>query len=100
MWRGDNIFDSLRPDLIFIGSKTVVSIRCIILTHFITPGGGLSFGRVFIGNNVFIGANVIICKPVTIGDRAFVAVGSVVTKDIPEGEIWAGVPAKFIKKVE
>lgn len=97
---GGNIFDSIRPDLISIGSNTVVSIRCVILSHFITPGGGLSFGKVVIGNKVFLGAGVIICKPVHIGDNAYIAAGAVVTKDVPPGEIWGGVPAKFIKKVE
>ena len=57
-------------------------------------------GKVKIGNNVFIGAHSIICQPVTIGDDVVIAAGSVVTKNIPSGEIWGGVPAKFIKKVE
>ena len=35
---------------------------------------------------------------VTIGDGAVVAAGAVVTKDIPAGEVWGGVPAKFIRK--
>ena len=53
---------------------------------------------VFIGNHVFIGANCLICKGVTIGDKSLVAAGSVVTRHIPEGEIWGGNPAHFIKK--
>lgn len=65
-------------------------------------GGGhtYSYGKVKIGNNVFVGAHSIICKSVTIGDDVVIAAGSVVTKDIPSGEIWGGVPAKFIKKVK
>lgn len=47
----------------------------------------------------FIGGNTIILKGVTIGERSIVAAGSVVTKDIPDNEIWGGNPAKFIKKV-
>lgn len=42
--------------------------------------------------------NTIISKPVCIGDGAIVGSGSVVTKNIPAYEIWAGNPAKFIKK--
>lgn len=52
-----------------------------------------------IENDVFIGARSIILKGVTIGEGAVVGAGSVVTKDIPAGEIWAGNPAKFIKKI-
>ena len=52
-----------------------------------------------IGKQVFIGGHCIILKGVTIGDGAVVGAGSVVTKDIPAGEIWAGNPAKCIGKV-
>lgn len=52
-----------------------------------------------IGKRAFIGSNVTILKGVTIGEEAVVGAGSVVTKDIPAHEIWAGNPAKFIKKI-
>ena len=44
-----------------------------------------------------IGAGATIMPGITIGERAFVAAGSVVTKDIPAGELWMGNPAKFYK---
>lgn len=47
-----------------------------------------------------IGAGSTILPGVTIGERAFIAAGSVVTKDVPAGELWMGNPAKFYKKVE
>ena len=53
-----------------------------------------------IKDGAFIGAFSIILKGVTIGKHSVVGAGSVVTKDIPDGEVWAGNPAKFIKKVE
>ena len=46
-----------------------------------------------------IGANSTILPGVTIGVNAMVGAGSVVTKDIPSGEIWVGNPAKFYKKI-
>lgn len=50
-----------------------------------------------IGDRVWLGANVTVLKGVTIGHDAVVGAGSVVTKDIPEGAIAVGVPAKVIK---
>ena len=52
-----------------------------------------------IGDDVFIGAKSIILKGVTIGPKSIVGAGSVVSHNIPEGEVWAGNPARFIKKV-
>lgn len=52
---------------------------------------------IIIGNDVFIGAMSIITKGVNIGDKAIIACGSVVTKDIPAGEVWGGNPAKKIR---
>ena len=51
-----------------------------------------------IGNDVWIGDSVHIKGGVTIGDGSVIGMGSVVTHDIPPYEIWAGNPAKFIKK--
>jgi len=50
-----------------------------------------------IGDNVWIGGNTVIMPGVTIGDNSVVGAGSIVTKDIGDFEIWAGVPAKLIK---
>jgi len=54
--------------------------------------------EIIIGDDVFIGANAIILKGVRIGDRAIIGAGSIITSDIPDEEIWAGNPAKFIRK--
>lgn len=57
---------------------------------------GNSYGPVVINDYVFIGPRAIILPGVTIGKGAVVAAGAVVTKDIPDYEIWGGVPAKKI----
>jgi acetyltransferase-like isoleucine patch superfamily enzyme len=54
-------------------------------------------GGVFIGNDVWIGANAMLMPGVTIGDGAIVGGGSVVTKDVPPYAIVAGVPAKIVR---
>ena len=61
-------------------------------------GGATS--PVIIKDGAFIGAHSIILKGVIIGEKSIVGAGSVVTKSIPDGEIWAGNPAKFIRKIE
>lgn len=54
-------------------------------------------GKIKIEEDVFIGANSIITKPLTIGKGSIIGAGSVVTKDIPPYQIWAGNPARYIK---
>ncbi len=52
---------------------------------------------IIIGENVWVGEDVRICKGVTIGDNAVIAACSVVTKDVPPNSIAAGNPAKIVK---
>ena len=61
---------------------------------------GDSEGTICIEENVWIGANSIILPNVSIKRGAVVAAGAVVTKDIPEYEVWGGNPAKFIKSIK
>lgn len=49
--------------------------------------------------DVSIGAGVTLLPGITIGEGSFVGAGSLVTKDIPAGELWLGVPARFIRKL-
>lgn len=51
-----------------------------------------------IGNDVWIGANVLILDGVDIGNGSIIAAGSVVTKDVKDFTVVGGVPAKFIKE--
>lgn len=51
-----------------------------------------------IGNDVWLGIRTIVLGGVTIADGAVIGAGSVVTKDVGPYEIWAGNPARFIRK--
>ncbi len=59
-------------------------------------GRGDSY-KTFIGNDIWIGHGAIIMAGVRIGNGAIVAAGSVVTKDVPEGVVVGGNPARIIK---
>ena len=59
-----------------------------------------SFQRITIEDGASIGAGAIILGGLTIGKKAMVGAGSVVTKDIPAEELWVGNPAKFVRKIE
>ncbi len=52
---------------------------------------------IVLGKNVWLGVRVIVLKGVTIGENAVIGAGSVVTKDIPDNCLAAGVPAKVIR---
>lgn len=56
--------------------------------------------RIIIGDGAFIGGHSIILKGTHIGENAVIGAGSVVAGNIPANEIWAGNPARFIKKIK
>lgn len=61
---------------------------------------GYEYGvPITIGDNVWLGGNVVVCPGVSIGSNVVVGAGSVVTKDIPEDCIAAGNPCKVIRKI-
>jgi acetyltransferase-like isoleucine patch superfamily enzyme len=55
---------------------------------------GYQGADITIGSNVWIGAHVTILPGVSIGDGAVIGAGAVVTRSVPAGEIWGGVPAR------
>ena len=87
-------------DLIEIGNNTLISWDCCIMDRDYHKFNSdvEQIRPVKIGNNVWIGCNVIIMKGVTIGDGAVIAAGSVVTKDVPAGTLYGGNPAKLIRE--
>lgn len=89
---------------ITIGDACNIANNVVIVDHDHRLGkygveDGLESTPVHIGKNVWIGANAVILRGVSIGDGAIVAAGAVVNHDIPAHEIWGGIPAKKIKKL-
>lgn len=54
---------------------------------------------VHIGSDCWLGANVVVCPGVTIGDNCVIGAGSVVTRSIPANSFAAGVPCKVIRTI-
>jgi len=54
--------------------------------------------KTYVGDDVWIGANVVILPGVTVGDHSVIAAGAIVTKDVEPFSVVGGNPAKLIKK--
>ncbi len=101
-----NVTFSSEPYLVTLGDH-VSATNC----HFETHDGGVwvfrdtmpnwdVFGKIKVGNNVFIGRGCTILPGETIGDNVVIGAGAVVTKNLDSNFIYAGVPARKIKKIE
>lgn len=55
--------------------------------------------RTLVKRGASIGAGSTVLCGITIGENAMIGIGSVVTHDVPAGEVWVGNPARFLKKV-
>ncbi len=85
-------------DNVFIGHG-VMTINDLFPPSKKRTGSDSHWKRTLIKKGAIIGSHATLF-PVTIGKESVVGAGSVVIKDIPDGEVWAGNPAKFIKKTE
>ena len=101
------------PELISIGDNVNIATEVLFLDHDIIHimlnnmrtmlGGGVFkpyVGPITIGNNVFIGGRSTILYNLKIGNNCIIAAGSLVNKDVSDGSVVAGVPAKVIGKFE
>ena len=102
-WIGPGCFISSSSE-VRIGHDCNIApqVNIITGTHEIDTTGpsiaGSGYAKpIEIGNGVWICAGCTIIAGVKIGDRSLLAAGSVVTQDVPAGELWGGVPAKRIK---
>ncbi|MBQ4585030.1 MAG: sugar O-acetyltransferase [Clostridia bacterium] len=90
---------------IYVGDYTLFGPNCVIATasHPIDPTLRQEAYQynlpVHIGKNCWLGAGVIVCPGVTIGDNTIIGAGSVVTKDIPSGVVAFGNPCRVHREV-
>lgn len=95
------------PWLITLGRNVHITDGVKFITH---DGGTLLFRQqiqdlevtapIVLGDDVYIGNNVMIMPGVTIGSRVVIGAGAIVTKDIPGNSVVVGVPAKVIETAE
>lgn len=98
---------STEPWIITLGNNVHITDGVKFITH---DGGTLLFRNkipdleitkpIVVGNDVYIGNNVIILPGVTIGNNVVIGAGAVVSKDIPDNSVAVGVPARVIKTAD
>lgn len=105
---GENFYSNhnltiLDGNKVIFGDNVFIAPNCCFYTaghplDVVTRNQGLEYAKTIeIGNNVWIGGNVVVLPGVKIGDSAVIGAGSVVTKDIPANVVAVGNPCKVIK---
>ena len=98
---------STEPWLVKLGDHVHITRDVLFLTH---DGGTLIFrdkipdleitAPITVGDNVYIGVRSIILPGITIGSNCIIAAGAIVTKNVPDNSVVAGVPARLIKTTD
>jgi acetyltransferase-like isoleucine patch superfamily enzyme len=97
------------PWLVSIGRHVIISYGVRFITHDGAtwvfrnrPGysGVIRYGRITVHDNCFIGTESVILPGVSIGPNSIVGAGAVVRSDIPPDEVWGGVPARYLCRVD
>lgn len=102
-----NVAWGSEPWIITIGENVHITDGVKFITH---DGGTLLYRSkvpdleitkpIVLGNDVYIGNNVILLPGVTVGNNVVIGAGAVVTKDIPDNSLVVGVPARVIKTAD
>jgi maltose O-acetyltransferase len=96
----------LDVSMVTIGSRTLFgpNVQIYTATHPMNHqerASGVEYAKpIVIGEDVWVGGSAVICPGVTIGDRAVIGAGSVVTKDIPSDVFAAGNPCRVIRSLK
>lgn len=120
LWVGPN-GDLAIGDRVALSNSTIVSMSRVSIGDDVFIGGGCQIydtdfhqiqperrlrnagavgtAAITVGHRAFIGGHVTVLKGVKVGEAAVIGAASVVTKDVPAGQIWAGSPARFIRWV-
>jgi acetyltransferase-like isoleucine patch superfamily enzyme len=104
----DTWLDDQFPELIEIEDDVTISFRVTVVVHDdarrmngVIPGAANgTVAPVRLKRGCYLGAACLILPGVTVGERAVVGAGAVVTRDVPPGKIALGVPARVVRDVD
>lgn len=104
---GPYSFLGVHSEKLEIGRDCMIGAHCYLITanhrtdipETLYREQGFDGAQISIGSNVWIGCHVVVLPGVKIGDGAVIGAGAVVTKDVPAGDTWVGVPARPISCV-
>jgi len=92
-----NMHNTIIEDGVKIDNLVHIAHNVHVGKNTMIVAGNIVCGSVTIGKNCFIGANSTIRQHLKIGDNVVIGMGSVVIEDVPDGQVWVGNPAKFLK---
>jgi acetyltransferase-like isoleucine patch superfamily enzyme len=103
----DTWLDDQFPELITIEDEVVISFRVTVVVHddarrmdAILPGqADGTVAPVTLRRGCYLGAGCIVLPGVTVGERAVVGAGAVVTRDVPPGKVVVGSPARTVRDI-
>lgn len=101
----DTWLDDQFPELVVIEDDVTISFRVTVIVHDDAKrldrteagAGDGTVAPVVLRRGCYLGAGCLVLPGVTVGERAVVAAGAVVTRDVPAGTVVGGVPARVIK---
>lgn len=99
----DCLFDLC--DDITIGNRAAVSARCSFVTHMNVGASDLAdiypstTGKIYVGDDTWLGVGATVLMDTAIGRRCMIAAGAVVNRDVEDGTLAGGVPAREIKRI-
>lgn len=88
-----------------IGEHVAVMPQCVfthddVLGSYVTCGAGVRLaGGVTIGDGAYLGAGALVREYLTVGRQSLIGMGSVVTRNVPDHEVWVGAPAAFVRSL-
>ena len=102
---GVRFIDGYKTNHIKLEDNSVLSPGCILISHASTGNkiydqeyNLIQSGKIVIGEFAWIGSGAVVMPDVIMGSRSILGANSFLNKKIKENDIWAGSPAKFIKK--